>query len=392
MCAEDISAAFESIAHRIIELYSELSFECDGFAMPELVKSYLDRKSFVSDRSSDEMMEVYRTFLDQTSPQGSSNSPAWWRVYDGGFTKIFVELVDNMCENDDRIYDFKHVSYADDKLCCYTLDLDKFVDDESVQEAIKEISGKNRDFLMEATSTFGCAVNEDKSEVLVPVHLQDKEHKPKLKKEMVWLGYSLEIENNYFQFTKTRMINKFATVSEKFSRMCQYIKSINVKRKIFEVYIKPVIDWFIPTILTGKWHALSQANEIEKFQQKCLSIVAGICGRVCRTQLNRKLGFHSVYETCTITARRLTKFFPRDVVYLKSENTLVNMRLRSSTIMIGETWHNCDHFDLGDRCHYLANCRKVLSTLKFSSLETKLWRIRRNKIIRRKINERKSPN
>ena len=175
VCAEDISSAFESIAHRIIELYSELSFECDGFDMPKLVTSYLDRKSFVSDRSGDELLEVYRTFLDQTSPQGSSNSPAWWRVYDGGFTKIFVDLVDNMCENDDRIYDFRHVSYADDKLCCYTLDLDKFADEKSVQDAIKEISGKNREFLMQATSTFGCAVNGDKSEILVPSRLTDSD-------------------------------------------------------------------------------------------------------------------------------------------------------------------------------------------------------------------------
>ena len=198
------------------------------------------------------------------------------------------------------------------------------------------------------------------------------------------------MENNYFNFTETRMKSRFHSVFEKFSRMCQYIRSINVKRKIFEVYIKPVIDWFLPTILTGKWHLLSKANEIEKFQQKCLAVVAGICGKVCRVQLNRTLGFHSIYESCTITARRLVKFFPRDVQYLKAVNTSIQMTLRSATILIGDTWRNCDHLDLGDRCHYIANTRKVFETEKFSSFETKIWRIRTNKIIRRKINERKT--
>ena len=175
VCAEDISSAFESIAHRIIELYSELSFECDDFAMPKLVSSYLDRKSFVSERNSPELLEVVRTFLGQTSPQGSSNSPAWWRVFDGGFTKIFVELVDDMCKSDDRIHDFNHTSYADDKLIQITLNLAKFDDDESVKCAIAEISAKIRAHLVTATGTFGCAVNFDKSEILVPDYLVDKD-------------------------------------------------------------------------------------------------------------------------------------------------------------------------------------------------------------------------
>ena len=62
--AEDISAAFESIAHRIIELYAELTFESTDFNMPKLTRSYLDRKSFISDGKSDVFMEVSRLFDD----------------------------------------------------------------------------------------------------------------------------------------------------------------------------------------------------------------------------------------------------------------------------------------------------------------------------------------
>ena len=205
---------------------------------------------------------------------------------------------------------------------------------------------------------------------------------------MVWLGYSLEIENNYFNFTPTRMRDRFHNVYEKFSGMTQYIRSINVRRKIFEVYVRPVIDWFVPTILTGKWHANTRSNEIEIFQQKCLSVVAGMAGKVSRTELNRNLGFHSVYDNCTIVASRIRKFFPRDVEHLKSSQDTINMTLRSGFMTFGETWRNCNHLDLGDRCHYLNANRTTTTPPRFDAIAAKAWKIRKNKIIRRKMLER----
>ena len=247
ICAEDISSAFESIAHKIIELYSELTFESSEFNMPLLSRSYLDRQSFITDREGSELVEVFRTFADQTSPQGSSNSPCWWRVYDGGFSAIFKKYLGKIkLENGSKIHDIFHVSYADDHLIAITLDLSAFKDDDDVQKSILELSKCVREDLIKSTQIFGCRIAPDKSEILAPKCLKtdpkNTEIKPKIVDEFTWLGYSLGIENNYLVFTPKRMHSRFKTVYEKFHSMCQYIQSINVKRKIYDVYVSPVVE------------------------------------------------------------------------------------------------------------------------------------------------------
>ena len=274
ICAEDISSAFESIAHKIIELYSELTFESPDFNMPLLARSYLDRQSFITDRTGSELLEVFRTFDDQTSPQGSSNSPCWWRVYDGGFSAIFKKYLNNIkTVNGAKIHDICHVSYADDHLIAITLDLDAFQNDDEVQKTIIELSSCVRQDLVKSTQIFGCRIAPDKSEILAPTHLKsdpkNENIKPKVADEFTWLGYSLGIQDNYLVYTPKRMHSRFKTVYEKFHSMCQYIQSIHVKRKVYEVYGSPVVDWFIPTILTGKWHAL---REVSQFKLALLSV------------------------------------------------------------------------------------------------------------------------
>ena len=394
ICAEDISSAFESIAHRIIELYAELTFESSDFNMPKLTRSYLDRKSFISDNKSTDFLEVCRLFTDQTSPQGSSNSPPWWRVYDGGFSHIFKRFLSTLkLKNGAKIHDVSHISYADDHLVAITLNLEFFSSDAEVEETIFELSKCIRQDLIKSTQIFGCAVNPDKSEILVPKHLKsdpkDKSLKIKLKSEFVWLGYSLEVEDNYLNFTTTRMRSRFHTVYEKFHSMCQYLKSINVKKKIYDVYISPVVDWFTPTILPGKWHSNSRANEIAVFQQKCLSVVVGVCGNVDRTALNNICGIRSVFDNCTLVASRLVKFYERDTVYLKGETVSARMSLRSGRISDPDlVWNNCDHFDLGDRVNFIASTRKMSDVPKFSSVLAKIWAINQNHNIRFQINMR----
>lgn len=395
ICAEDISAAFESIAHKIIKLYSELTFESLDFNMPKLTESYLDRKSFVTDRKATEFLEVVRKFSDQTSPQGSSNSPPWWRVYDGGFSKIFKNLLNTLkLSNNLKIHDIFHVSYADDHLIAITLDLGAFEDDLDVQNTIIELSNCIRQDLIKATKTFGCAIAPTKSEVLVPRHLKsdpkDKSISPKLAVEFTWLGYSLEISANFLKFTPTRMTSRFHTTFEKFHSMCQYIKSVNVKRKVYQVYVSPVIDWFIPTILVGKQHELSASNEIEKFQQKCLAVVAGVCGNVSRTELNDICGIRSTRDNCIIVAGRLAKFYKRDIDYLKGEQTSARMVTRSRNVVRDRIWKNIEFDDIGDKINFInqnkpAEMREVPI---FSQFKAKRWAKIKNVNIRYQINRR----
>ena len=211
--------------------------------------------------------------------------------------------------------------------------------------------------------------------------------KIKLKPEFVWLGYSLEVTDNYLNFTTSRMRSRFHTVFEKFHSMCQYLHSINVKKKVFDVYISPVIDWFTPTILPGKWHSNSRANEIAVFQQKCLSVVVGVCGKVNRTELDKICGVRSVFDNCTLVATRLVKFYERDTDYLKGDDLGARMTLRSGRVSDPNlVWQNCDHLDMGDRVNYISETRSLSEVEKFSSAEAKRWALAKNRNIRFHIN------
>ena len=100
--AEDISAAFESIYHAVIDKFIELNFvdfdpetetvgNSDGrVKIRELVKEYFDRESHILDRKSGQTAERRRKFMDQTSPQGSILSPTFWRIFDKIFSQIYI--------------------------------------------------------------------------------------------------------------------------------------------------------------------------------------------------------------------------------------------------------------------------------------------------------------
>ena len=162
-----------------------------------------------------------------------------------------------------------------------------------------------------------------------------------------------------------------------------------MKKKIYDVYVSSVVDWFTPTILTGKWHSNSRANEIAVFQQKCLAVVVGVCGNVNRSELDKICGNRSVFDNCTLVASRLVKFYDRDIDYLKGDNIGARMTLRSGTVSHPDLkWKNCDHFDLGDRVNFIAATRKMLDVPKFSSVLAKSWSLTQNHNIRFHINMR----
>ena len=172
--------------------------------------------------------------------------------------------------------------------------------------------------------------------------------------------------------------------------MCQYINSVNVKRKVYQVYISPVIDWFIPTILTGKQHDLSAANVIEKYQQKCLAVVAGVCGKVSRVELNDICGFRSTKDNCIIVAGRLVKFYKRDIPYLKGPETSARMVTRSRAVVMDRIWKNIEHNDIGDKVNFIHENRPEImrEVPVFSQIAAKRWTSLKNKNIRYQMDRR----
>ena len=57
----------------------------------------------------------------------------------------------------------------------------------------------------------------------------------------------------------------------------QYLRSISTRRRIFRVYISPIIEWYLPVIMTKHKTAGSKANVIESFQHQMLALVSGAC-------------------------------------------------------------------------------------------------------------------
>ena len=101
------------------------------------------------------------------------------------------------------------------------------------------------------------------------------------------------------------------------SQTTQYVKSIKVRRRIYQVYLAPIVNWFIPTVMCHKRtmkfiHRMnSPSDEVEKFQQTALSMVGNCKGRMSRIGLNRVMGELSVEEKCYNMAKGLVKYFPR---------------------------------------------------------------------------------
>ena len=113
--AEDISSAFESIDHEIIGEVLECVYSLEGdFRIKDTILSYLRRESWIIDRKSGEKVKLEKRYEDKTSPQGSTLSPALWRIYDGVFSHIYKRELKKLKETTKCIHEVFHVAYADD--------------------------------------------------------------------------------------------------------------------------------------------------------------------------------------------------------------------------------------------------------------------------------------
>ena len=106
----------------------------------------------------------------------------------------------------------------------------------------------------------------------------------------------------------------------------QYVDSIYFKWKIYRINVSPVIEWYIPTILTDpgmKIDSFRPSNTIEIFQQMCLAEVFGVTPNVSRDELNEIMCEKSVRTKVGIVANRLAGFCERDLHTLKWANGMI---------------------------------------------------------------------
>ena len=160
---------------------------------------------------------------------------------DGAFSQLYknsLKLLVEKCEFIDSTF---HIAYADDHITVVGLLVDKDMPIPEIQALILDVSDTCRDLLDQATKDIGCGINVKKSEMVVPAKYADTEKL--LKCDFIWLGYSLHLTDDLFlQITPQKMIQRFETCRRLISDVFQYVDCPIVRRKVFQVYVAPVID------------------------------------------------------------------------------------------------------------------------------------------------------
>ena len=353
---EDISGAFESIdIEALIFIFSILFRQVTEFQIVQWIKSYFDRKSFV--KEGDAEFELIRMFLNKTSPQGSILSPAFWRFYEALISKRYSDRLQALSEELDYVRSINLTSFADDKKTQAVLMFKKTETAENIKIKIAEFALKCRNLLSISCQELGCRIATTKSEVVLPVDWQIAELKSKI--EYVWLGYSLKIlANMYISITATRMNQRFEATRKITKDMYQYMESIYARWKIYKIFVNPVIEWFLPVMLTARMDSLAVKNKIEVFQMDALCDALKVPRTVNRVKLERLVREKPVRIKMMIMATRLTKHVDRHISQLTAiDSSPIGTR---SGINLNK-YPSANHKDIGDRLMIFADTHKNLS-------------------------------
>ena len=396
---EDISGAFESIFHDILVEYVQLNFQdTDDFKLDKLTKSYLTREPVITDRETGEKISFEKVFDDQTSPQGSSASPPWWRVFDCCITELYMEAANKVAETCKDIVFFDHFSYSDDKLSILGLKVKKTEDVEVTKIKISKISSIFRELLVQATGAMGCKINPDKSEIVVPEKYEDKhvpEKDKKLKEHFIWLGYSFNLLKGRLNFTRRRMNARLENARRDCQKVFHLISSTAVRRRVFQVYVRPVIDWFIPVVALNKRADHKAMDPLERFQHTILASVLKCPTSVSRFEMVKTMHETTINTKITLFALRWRYLFKRSVEELKGnlETETKGMTLRGGKIIVPKKWSGADQLDFGDmmvtRFEDFKNEDLDLPVPRdFNARDAEKWASNKKAEIRARINER----
>ena len=186
-----------------------------------------------------------------------------------------------------------------------------------------------------------------------------------LKSEFIWLGYSLKLtDDGFLLLTQTKMNQRFETCRRLVQDPFQYIEDTSMHRKIFMIYVSPVIDWFLPVVMLEPVHELARANKCGKFQHDMLSMVFNVSRNCSAEKLFEIAAVKPISFKLRETAVRLSKFVARDHddIFLGPQKTNPGgqMSLRSGKSKTVIAWFGAEKRDLGDRIYMLAHEYKNL--------------------------------
>ena len=192
-----------------------------------------------------------------------------------------------------------------------------------------------RSLLDQATVAGGCGINMTKSEVLVPPQYELADDY--VKDVLTWLAFTFKItEDGQIRFTETKMLARFKRTEIMTRSVFQYIKSRQVRRRIYQVYVAPVIEWYLPVIMLKAKTAGSKLNAIESFQHKMMCLVSGACTKVAAEELGEQMAEMPVQMKLGRLANRLVHNIDSDENLLKGSESDNAGQERTRTLRSGK--------------------------------------------------------
>ena len=156
-------------------------------------------------------MKIEKKFKGRSTPQGSSESPKFWRMFDGIFTAGYKKSMAELSNKCEVIKKWRHKSFADDHKTLMLMKFPVDMEKEQMGKIAIRIAETVRGFLDNSTTSAGCGINPDKSEIILP-----QEYIPAgytdAKSDYTWLGYSFKLtgsgSNSELLFSESRCKQK----------------------------------------------------------------------------------------------------------------------------------------------------------------------------------------
>ena len=264
---------------------------------------------------------------------------------------MYIDGIENLMSQTEAVESYFHVAYADDHVTVVVLKVKKSTESSIIGELISLIANETRGMLDLATRAAGCGINPDKSELVVPTKYTSS--CDLAKDEFVWLGYSLKINSDCkLIFTDKKMMARFKKSLSMARGAFQYIKSIYVRWRIFKVYICPVIEWYLPVIMTKNKTAGSSLNSIESFQHQMLALVSGACSKCNSSQLCEIMAEMPVELKLGKLALRMKRYLDRDIFRLaygnREQAAMTYRETRGGRVEHQIPWRGLRKWNFGD--------------------------------------------
>ena len=345
-------------------------------------------------------MKLFQTFKDQSSPQGDSLSPPWWRLTDQAFSRLYTNALRDLVEFNPDVYSYKHVSFSDDHLTVIALKVRIGTRTEVIKQCILNVGHTCRNMLRSATKSMGCGVNETKSEIVVMEKFSDKKIKDIeqiMKSNVVWLGQSLLLANDKtLRFTEFRLENRLEKMRREFSKVFLSVDNLATRRLFYQTYIKPVIDYFLPVAMLQNTGRYCKMLALERFQHRTLAAVIGITKNVDRYELLNICQETTIQNKLYILSEQMLPLFPRNSEEVAEVVEVPIVMTRSGGFARCDqntAWKASKNKDFGDKVNALAKIQreKQFSYKKYGDFDVSKalqWRAEKNGQIQWRIHER----